>query len=94
MSTVASSIRQLFTLASPIHWLWDQARQLYRKMIGDRLRNRIRPSAIQRDRFIVQYQRKGQMDDLLDALHEGRIDHQQWVLAMRAEVKRVTPAEV
>lgn len=80
-------------LANPIRWLWNQAQRLYRKLRGTRLLNRIRPSAAQRDRFIVQYRRAGGTDKLIDQLFEGAMDHQQWTLAMRQEIKSMHIAQ-
>jgi len=80
---MASSIRE----AGPLRWLWDQAKTLFRKLRGTKTESIQRTSPARRDRLTNRVIEAGGTDGLVADLFARRIDHQQWTLQARQQIK-------
>lgn len=86
---MASNTRQgLRAQAGPFRWLWNQARQIYKKLRGKKTEQIVRPQPAHRDRYVAEKIRKGVPDRLVEQLFSGEINHQQWTLETRQEIKK------
>ena len=75
------------------HKIWDKAKQLYRRLRGGRTDKIARPQPAHRDRYVNQKIEKGPTDRLVERLFTGEINHQQWTLEARQEIKKTFIAQ-
>lgn len=77
------------TKANPIRWVWNQAKQVYRRMRGERVEQVTKPTPITRDRYLAQEQGQGLAQSLTDRLFGGEISLQRWQLDFRRDLKDI-----
>ena len=70
------------------HRIWDRVKQVYRQLRGGRVDKTERPQPAHRDRYVNQKLEKGVTDRLVERLFAGEINHQQWTLEARQEIKK------
>ena len=70
------------------HRIWDRVKQVYRQLRGGRVDKTERPQPAHRDRYVNQKLEKGDTDRLVERLFSGEINHQQWTLEARQEIKK------
>lgn len=79
--------------AGPFRWLWDQVKQVYKKLRGKRTEQKVRPQVAHRDRYLAEKGRKGGSNTLVERLFAGEMNHQQWTLEARQEIKKTFIAQ-
>ena len=73
---------------SPLRWIFDQARGLFRRMRGERIDKVVEATPILRDRFLAVEQGTGWLANLNGSLQSGDISIQRWVLDFRQRLKK------
>jgi len=73
------------TRASPIRWLFNQGRQLFQRLRGEKVDRSVVPSDTIRDRFVNQDLRG--VNNLATSVASGEIRTSAWVQGMRQEIK-------
>ena len=88
MTALTTSLQRILRPnAGPFRWLWDRARQAFKKLRGKKTEQIVRPQVAHRDRYLGEKLRKGAGDGLVERLFAGEINHQQWALEARQEIK-------
>ena len=70
-------------------WLFDQARQVFRRLRGEQVQQVVAPIPTHRDRYLAQEMGKGLADTLTRRLFGGDISIQQWQLDFRQHLKDI-----
>jgi len=74
------------TRAGPIRWLFQQARQVYQRIRGEKTERTVTPTDTIRDRFVNQS--LPGVNGLAGSVASGSLSTPQWVTGMREEIKR------